>query len=77
MESRTSGSEGGRRKSVPLTRSNSPPAYLTEMQPFFNRLPDGGSMAVLGLGDGIAHVLKGHLKARQEEVKEAEAAKAT
>ena len=23
------------------------------MQPFFNRLPDGGSVAVLGIGDGI------------------------
>ena len=28
-ESRTSGSEGGRRKSAPLTRGNSPAAYLT------------------------------------------------
>ena len=45
------------------------------MQPFFNRLPDGGSMAVLGIGDGIAHVLKQHLKAR-EEARDAEAARA-
>ena len=45
------------------------------MQPFFNRLPDGGSMAVLGIGDGIAHVLKQHLKAT-EEAPDAEAAKA-
>ena len=45
------------------------------MQPFFNRLPDGGSMAVLGIGDGIAHVLKQHLKAK-EEVKDAETARA-
>ena len=44
---------------------------IQEMQPFFNRLPDGGSMAVLG----IAHVLKQHLKAR-EGVQDAEAAKA-
>ena len=29
-ESRTSGSEGGRRKSAPLTRGNSPAAYLTQ-----------------------------------------------
>ena len=29
-ESRTSGSEGGRRKSAPVTRSNSPAAYLTQ-----------------------------------------------
>ena len=32
------------------------------MQPFFNSLPDGKSVAVLGLGDGIAHILKAHLK---------------
>ena len=48
---------------------------IQEMQPFFNRLPDGGSMAVLGIGDGIAHVLKQHLKAR-EGVQDAEAARA-
>ena len=49
---------------------------IQEMQPFFNRLPDvGSSVAVLGIGDGIAHVLKQHLKAK-EDVKEAEAARA-
>ena len=47
---------------------------IQEMQPFFNRLPDGGSMAVLGIGDGIAHVLKQHLKAREEAL-DAEAAR--
>ena len=36
------------------------------MQPFWNKLGDGGSVAVLGLGDGIAHILKAHLKAREE-----------
>ena len=48
---------------------------IQEMQPFFNRLPDGGSIAVLGIGDGIAHVLKQYLKTK-EDVKEAEAARA-
>ena len=48
---------------------------IQEMQPFFNRLPDGKSIAVLGIGDGIAHVLKQHLKAR-EEAQDAEAARA-
>ena len=38
---------------------------ISEMQPFWNQL-DGGSVPVHGLGDGIAHVLKGHLKAKQE-----------
>ena len=31
---------------------------IAEMQPFHNVLPDGTSVAVLGLGDGIAHILK-------------------
>ena len=48
---------------------------IQEMQPFFNRLPDGGSVAVLGIGDGIAHVLKQHLRAG-EEARDAEAARA-
>ena len=39
---------------------------IQEMQPFWNKLGDGGSVAVLGLGDGIAHILKAHLKAREE-----------
>ena len=38
---------------------------ISEMQPFFNRI-DGRSVAVLGLGDGIAHVLRAHLKAGEE-----------
>ena len=50
---------------------------ISEMQPYFNRLPDGASVAVLGLGDGIAHILKLHLKEREErareEIREAEA----
>ena len=41
-----------------------------EMQPFFNQI-DGRSVAVLGLGDGIAHILKAHLKAREERAAEA------
>ena len=45
------------------------------MQPFFNRLPDVGSTAVLGIGDGIAHVLKQHLRVK-EDVKETGAARA-
>ena len=37
---------------------------IQEMQPFFNQI-DGKSVAVLGLGDGIAHILKAHRKARE------------
>ena len=45
---------------------------IAEMQPFYNVLPDGTSVPVLGLGDGIAHVLKAHLKER-ERLREMEA----
>ena len=38
---------------------------IAEMQPFWNNLGDGRSVPVLGLGDGIAHILKGHLRARE------------
>ena len=31
---------------------------IQEMQPFFNGLPGGASVPVLGIGDGIAHVLR-------------------
>ena len=39
---------------------------IAEMQPFWNTLGDGRSVPVLGLGDGIAHILKSHLKAKEE-----------
>ncbi len=35
---------------------------IGEMQPFFNLLPGGSSVRVLGIGDGIAHVLTEHLE---------------
>ena len=44
---------------------------IQEMQPFFNQI-DGRSVAVLGLGDGIAHILSSHLKAREERQPEQE-----
>ena len=44
---------------------------IQEMQPFFNQI-DGRSVAVLGLGDGIAHILKAHLRAREEREAEQE-----
>ena len=39
---------------------------IAEMQPFWNTLGDGRSVPVLGLGDGIAHILKAHLRAGGE-----------
>ena len=44
---------------------------IAEMQPFFNVLPDGSSVPVLGLGDGIAHILRAHKRAG-ERAKEVE-----
>ena len=63
------------RRGTPLAEIIDQCQGIQEMQPFANRLADGGSVWVLGLGDGIAHVLRQHLKAG-EEVKDAEAAKA-
>ena len=46
---------------------------IQEMAPFWNTLGDGRSVAILGLGDGIAHILKAHLKARERrEAEQAE-----
>ena len=64
------------RRGTPLAEIIDQCRGIQEMQPFANQLDDGTPVWVLGLGDGIAHVLKGHLKARQEEVKEAAAQKA-
>ena len=38
---------------------------IAEMQPYYNVLEDGTSVPVLGLGDGIAHILGAHLKERE------------
>ena len=59
----------------PWMKSSTSAGAYRRCFPFFNRLPDGKSIAVLGIGDGIAHVLKQHLKAR-EEARDAEAARA-
>ncbi len=44
---------------------------IQEMAPFWNNLGDGRSVPIHGLGDGIAHILKAHLKARKEREKAA------
>ena len=54
------------RRGTPLEEVIDQIQGIQEMQPFFNQLGDGRSVAVLGLGDGIAHILKAHLKAREE-----------
>ena len=60
------------RRGTPLEEVIDQCRGIQEMQPFFNTMPDGKSVAILGLGDGIAHILKAHLKAREE--REAETA---
>ena len=63
------------RRGTPLEEIIDQCQGIAEMQPFFNRMPDGRSVAALGLGDGIAHILKAHLRAREErEAAEARAA---
>ena len=46
------------RRGTPLEEVIDQCQGIAEMQPFHNVLPDGTSVAVLGLGDGIAHILK-------------------
>ena len=61
------------RRGTPLEEVIDQIQGIQEMQPFFNQI-DGRSVAVLGLGDGIAHILKAHLRAReQREAEQAEA----
>ena len=61
------------RRGTPLEEVIDQCQGISEMQPFWNTLPDGRSIPVLGLGDGIAHILKGHLRVTQErETAEAE-----
>ena len=54
------------RRGTPLEEVIDQIQGIQEMQPFFNRMPDGTSVPVLGLADGIAHILRGHMKGKQE-----------
>ena len=54
------------RRGTPLEEVIDQCRGIQEMQPFFNTMPDGKGVAILGLGDGIAHILKAHLKASEE-----------
>ena len=57
------------RRGTPLEEVIDQCQGIQEMQPFFNQI-DGRSVAVLGLGDGIAHILKAHLRAREQREQE-------
>ena len=52
------------RRGTPLAEIIDQCAGIAEMQPFFNKLQDGTSVMVLGLGDGIAHILKAHQRTK-------------
>ena len=63
------------RRGTPLEEVIDQMQGIQEMQPFWNQMGDGRSVPVHGLGDGIAHILKAHLKAREKrEVEKAESA---
>ena len=57
------------RRGTPLDEVIGQMQGIAEMQPFWNRSGDGRSVAIRGLGDGIAQVLKAHLKARERRWK--------
>ena len=62
------------RRGTPLEEVIDQIQGIQEMQPYWNQMPDGRSVAVVGLADGIAHILRGHMKAKQErEAVDAEA----
>ena len=52
------------RRGTPLVEIIDQCAGIQEMAPFWNQI-DGGSVPVHGLGDGIGHVLKSYVKAKQ------------
>ena len=54
------------RRGTPLEEIIDQCEGIQEMQPWPNVMPDGTSVFVLGLGDGIAHILKGFVKAGEE-----------
>ena len=61
------------RRGTPVEEIIDQCAGIQEMAPFWNQL-DGKSVPVLGLADGIAHILKAHLKAGEERQPEPEPA---
>ena len=60
------------RRGTPLEEIIDQIQGIQEMAPFWNNLGDGRSVPILGLGDGIAHILKGLLKAKLEREAQAE-----
>ena len=54
------------RRGTPLEEIIDQIQGIQEMAPFWNNLGDGRSVPIHGLGDGIAHILRAHLKAREE-----------
>ena len=53
------------RRGTPLEEVIDQIQGIQEMAPFWNQLADGRSVSILGLGDGIAHILREHLDARE------------
>ena len=54
------------RRGTPLEEVIDQMQGISEMQPFTNQLDDGTPVWIRGLGDGIAHILKAHLRAKEE-----------
>ena len=53
------------RRGTPLQEVIEQCRGIQEMQPYPNPMPDGSHVMVLGLGDGIAHILRGIAKSRE------------
>ena len=50
------------RRGTPVAEIIDQCADIQEMQPYFNPVPGGRSVAIMGLGDAISHVLRTHMK---------------
>ncbi len=54
------------RRGTPLREIVGQCRDIQEMQPFFNVTPEGASVPVLGIGDGIAHLLEEHQEGEEK-----------
>ena len=53
------------RRGTPLEEVVQQCRNIQEMQTFFNLMPDGTSVPVMGIGDGIAHVLREYIQSTE------------
>ena len=58
------------RRGTPISEIIDQMSGISEMQPSPNQLPDGSVVSILGLGDGIAHLLREYCNADVQDQSE-------